>query len=95
MFAGAVVLQLLAGYGSAIAQSNLVAWGDENQSGELNVPPGTYLEVTAASLFGIGLRSDATLVGWGWNSMGQTITPAGTFQKVRSSWDAGVLGDGF
>jgi len=60
--------------GSASAQSQIVAWGD-NSFGQCNVPvlPSglSYVQVSAGMYHTVARRSDGTLVAWGYNFYGQ------------------------
>ncbi|MCP4251298.1 MAG: hypothetical protein GY778_30040, partial [bacterium] len=60
---GLVVL----GAASVASAEMIVAWGS-NAYGGLDVPAGNdFVDIEAGYLHGLAIRSDGSLVGWGWN----------------------------
>ncbi len=56
---------------------SIVAWG-QNDSGQCNVPPGTFRSIGAGADFSLAIRTDGSLVAWGSDSDGLvTRAPAG------------------
>lgn len=74
---------LLTGPRSALAEGTLVAWGRDN-SGQTNVPAGTYVAIATGAEHGLAIRPDQTLIGWGNNIFGQISVPTGTFTTVAA-----------
>ena len=62
----------------------------------VTVPEGTFTDVAGGEVHSLGLRTDGTLAGWGWNYYGQATVPAGTFTDVAGggSHSLGVRTDG-
>jgi hypothetical protein len=69
--------------GGSPVEQVLVGWG-RNDSGQTDVPAGTFTAVAGGHLHSLAIRSDGTLVGWGSNSYGQIDDPAGTFTAVAA-----------
>ncbi|MFB9877343.1 Calx-beta domain-containing protein [Planobispora siamensis] len=69
---------------SAVADSTVVAWGD-NDRGQSDVPPGlTDVTQTAAGYaHTLALKNDGTVVAWGLNSAGQATAPPGLADVVQ------------
>lgn len=72
------------------SDGTVVAWGDNyggdltygfsgSYSGQASVPPGlsNVIAISAGGWHSLALKSDGTVVAWGWNSYGQTTIPAG------------------
>jgi hypothetical protein len=86
----------------ALAQGNLVAWGDDSTGLVSGVPGGTYVAVAAGqpswapsgSGFVVAIRADGTLVSW--DAGGPLSTPAGTFTAVAAGGrhSVGIRTDG-
>ncbi|MCH2137282.1 MAG: hypothetical protein MK101_12020, partial [Phycisphaerales bacterium] len=81
----------------SIAQSEAIAWGN-NDFGQCNVPAGeTFVQVAAGLSHTIGLRADGTAIAWGDNPTGQCNVPAGeTFVEVAAggNHNIGLRADG-
>jgi len=80
---------LLAITPAALAQPNVVAWGD-NTYGQTNVPPDltNAIAVAAGEVHSVALRADGTVVAWGNNAYGQTNVPAGLSNVIAISCDS-------
>jgi hypothetical protein len=66
---------------------SLVAFG-ANDKGQCNVPSGTFQKIALGQDFGIGLRTDGTLIGWGDNTYGQvSAVPTGMFTGITAGKD--------
>src|SRR5262249_15633860 len=89
------VLTLLAAPHAQAQGGPLVAWGIHDGSssdfGQVSGAPttGTYIAVAAGLYHSVALRSDGSLVAWGWDGFGQVSqTPAtGTFKAVAAGFD--------
>ena len=78
--ARATTLEIIGG--SPLEQS-LFGWGN-NTYGQINVPAGIFIAVTAGDAHNLAIRGDGTLAGWGSNSSGQINVPADTFLTVAA-----------
>ncbi len=75
------------------AAGTLVPFG-ENEFGRLDVPTGSFIDVSAADAtwHAAGVRSDGSLACWGYNNHGQCNPPTGSFVKVAAGGHNGWSG---
>lgn len=71
----ALALPMIAG---AVWGGSVVAWGQNNNYGQCNVPPpnGGFAAVAGGEFFSLGLKSDGSIVGWGQNDHGECNIPS-------------------
>ena len=61
----------------------VVCWGD-NSDGQLNVPSGTYVELTAFGEGICGVKTNGTVTCWGRSVFGNLSPPAGVVLRLNS-----------
>lgn len=59
------------------------SWGSNNV-GQGSVPNGSYVQMAAGLVHGIGIKSNGALVGWGANTLGQINVPSGVYKTVAA-----------
>src|SRR5688500_15398035 len=79
----------------SLAEGTLVAWGvypdsESPRPAEPVVPAGTFIAIAAGADHSLGMRSDGTLAGWGYNDWGQATVPAGTFAAISGGTDHSI-----
>jgi hypothetical protein len=80
-------------------ETNVEGWGFDVY-GAVDVPDGTYTEVSAGYSFALGLRADGTIAAWGSDEFNTGVLdcPTGTFTSVSAdpygAWAAGLRTDG-
>lgn len=77
----------------AVVDSRTYAWGD-NGAGQCNVPSAgrtNVVEVAAGKEFSVALRTDHTVVGWGWNSTNSVNRLIGDITNHVAQMSAGAL----
>lgn len=64
---------------ACLSDGKLLAWGGQNQYGQLNIPEdiGSPKHVSAGNGFVVATMEDGTVVAWGKNDKGQATPPSG------------------
>jgi hypothetical protein len=79
----------------SLAEGTLVGWGvypdsESPRPAQTVVPAGTFIAIAAGADHSLGMRSDGTLAGWGYNDWGQATVPAGTFAAISGGTDHSI-----
>ncbi len=81
---GSVTSQVAALTVQLFSPGSVVAWGDNSLGGQTTIPIGltNVVEIAAGEAHSLALKSDHTVVAWGYNDWGEATVPSGLSNVV-------------